>query len=82
MRKQMNTDHVAIFSTLDLVRMLFGVLIVSAGAVSLLFFMGRWKRKDYTLLYFGVGALLYGVRLFVGGSSTYDAGPGGTGSNS
>ena len=71
----MNTDHVAIFSTLDLVRMLFGVLIVSAGAVSLLGFLARWKRKEYTLLYFGVGAMLYGVRLFVGGSSTYDAEP-------
>jgi sigma-B regulation protein RsbU (phosphoserine phosphatase) len=70
--KQMNTDHVAVFSALDLVRMLFGVLIAAAGAVSLLGFVARWKRKEYLLLYFGVGALLYGVRLFVGGSSTYE----------
>ncbi|HEY4676882.1 MAG TPA: SpoIIE family protein phosphatase [Candidatus Angelobacter sp.] len=67
----MNTDHVAAFSVLDLARMLFGVLIVAAGAVSCLFFAIRRKRREYSLLYFGLGAMLYGVRLFINGSSDY-----------
>jgi phosphoserine phosphatase RsbU/P len=67
----MNTDHVAAFSALDLARMLFGVLIVAAGAVSCLFFAVRLKLREYSLLYFGLGAMLYGVRLFINGSSNY-----------
>src|SRR5438270_67336 len=67
----MNADHVAMFSALDLARMLFGVLIVAAGAVSCLFFVGRRKQREYSLLYFGLGAMLYGVRLFINGSSGY-----------
>jgi sigma-B regulation protein RsbU (phosphoserine phosphatase) len=67
----MNTDHIAAFSALDLARMLFGVLIVAAGAVSCLFFAVRRKQREYSLLYFGLGAILYGVRLFINGSSGY-----------
>ncbi len=67
----MNADHVAAFSALDLARMLFGVLIVAAGAVSCLFFTVRLKQREYSLLYFGLGAMLYGVRLFINGSSNY-----------
>ena len=67
----MNADHVASFSALDLARMLFGVLIVAAGAVSCLFFAVRRKQREYSLLYFGLGAMLYGVRLFINGSSDY-----------
>src|SRR6478609_7671875 len=67
----MNADHVAVFSALDLARMLFGVLIVAAGAVSCLFFAIRRKQREYSLLYFGLGAILYGVRLFINGSSGY-----------
>jgi sigma-B regulation protein RsbU (phosphoserine phosphatase) len=67
----MNADHIAAFSALDLARMLFGVLIVAAGAVSCLFFAGRRKQREYSLLYFGLGAILYGVRLFINGSSNY-----------
>jgi len=67
----MNADHVAVFSALDLARMLFGVLIVAAGAVSCLFFAIRRKQREYSLLYFGLGAMLYGVRLFINGSSDY-----------
>lgn len=59
------------FSALDLARMLFGVLIVAAGAVSCLFFAFRRKQREYSLLYFGLGAILYGVRLFINGSSSY-----------
>jgi phosphoserine phosphatase RsbU/P len=51
--------------------MLFGVLIVAAGAVSCLVFAGRRKQREYSLLYFGLGAILYGVRLFINGSSNY-----------
>src|ERR1700734_1706376 len=59
------------FSVNDLVRMLFGVLIAAAGTLSILVFLGRIKRKDYSLLYFGAGALLYGIRLFISGSARY-----------
>jgi phosphoserine phosphatase RsbU/P len=47
------------------------VLIVAAGAVSCLVFAGRRKQREYSLLYFGLGAILYGVRLFINGSSNY-----------
>jgi sigma-B regulation protein RsbU (phosphoserine phosphatase) len=67
----MNEDPIAAFSALDLARMLFGVLIVAAGAVSCLFFAVRRKQREYSLLYFGLGAILYGVRLFINGSSSY-----------
>jgi phosphoserine phosphatase RsbU/P len=67
----MDSDHVAAFSALDLARMLFGVLIVAAGAVSCLFFAFRRKQREYSLLYFGLGAILYGVRLFINGSAHY-----------
>jgi phosphoserine phosphatase RsbU/P len=67
----MNADHIAAFFALDLARMLFGVLIVAAGAVSCLFFAGMRKQREYSLLYFGLGAILYGVRLFINGSSNY-----------
>jgi phosphoserine phosphatase RsbU/P len=67
----MDADHVAAFSALDLARMLFGVLIVAAGAVSCLFFAFRRKQREYSLLYFGLGAILYGVRLFINGSAHY-----------
>jgi hypothetical protein len=67
----MNADHVTAFSALDLARMLFGVLIVASGAVSCLFFAVRLKQREYSLLYFGLGAMLYGVRLFINGSSDY-----------
>jgi sigma-B regulation protein RsbU (phosphoserine phosphatase) len=67
----MNGDHIAAFSALDLARMLFGVLIVAAGTVSCLFFAFRRKQREYSLLYFGLGAILYGVRLFINGSASY-----------
>jgi len=67
----MDADHVAAFSALDRARMLFGVLIVAAGTVSCLFFAIRRKQREYSLLYFGLGAILYGVRLFINGSAHY-----------
>jgi sigma-B regulation protein RsbU (phosphoserine phosphatase) len=59
------------FSALDLAQMLFGVLIAAAGVLASLVFLARWKRRDYALIYFGMGALLYGIRLFVRGSAGY-----------
>ncbi|HEV7522004.1 MAG TPA: SpoIIE family protein phosphatase, partial [Candidatus Angelobacter sp.] len=67
----MTSSPVSDFSTLDLVRMLFGVLIAAAGVLACLLFLARIKRKDYSILYFGLAASLYGVRLFINGSSGY-----------
>jgi sigma-B regulation protein RsbU (phosphoserine phosphatase) len=68
----MNNPAMPVFPAIDLWRMLFGVLISAAGAAACLPFAARWKRKDYALLYLGIGALLYGVRLFVSGSAGYE----------
>src|SRR6266704_2933521 len=67
----MNSSSVPVFSAIDLARMLCAVLIAAAGAVACLLFLARAKRKDYSLLYFGVLALLYGIRLFINGSAAY-----------
>src|SRR5256885_5998806 len=67
----MNGFPVPGFSTLDLVRMLSAVLITAAGALACLLLLVRLKRKDYSLIYFGLGAFLYGVRLFIRGSAAY-----------
>ena len=57
------------FATLDLVRLLFGVLITAAGVVAVLLFLLRIRRKEYALLYFGLSASLYGIRLCIQGSA-------------
>ena len=57
------------FATLDLVRLLFGVLITAAGMVAVLLFLLRIRRKEYAQLYFGLSASLYGIRLFIEGSA-------------
>ncbi|HEY2498690.1 MAG TPA: PP2C family protein-serine/threonine phosphatase [Candidatus Angelobacter sp.] len=67
----MNSSPVPGFSALDLVRMLFGVLIAAAGVAAGLLFLARLKRRDYSLLYFGLAASLYGIRLFIEGSAGY-----------
>jgi sigma-B regulation protein RsbU (phosphoserine phosphatase) len=67
----MNGSPVPGFSTLDLVRMLSAVLIAAAGALACLLFLVRLKRKDYSLIYFGLGSLLYGLRLFINGTASY-----------
>src|SRR4051794_18264841 len=72
MTTQSMTDAAApFFSANDLVRMLFGVLIVSGAVFSILLFLARFRRRDFSFLYFGLGAFLYGIRLFVNGSSQY-----------
>jgi sigma-B regulation protein RsbU (phosphoserine phosphatase) len=67
----MNSAPVPDFSALELARMLFAVWIVAAAVVTLLLFFARLKRRDYSLLYFGLSASLYGVRLFINGSARY-----------
>jgi sigma-B regulation protein RsbU (phosphoserine phosphatase) len=57
------------FATIDLVQLLFGVLITAAGVVAVLLFLLRIRRKEYALLYFGLSASLYGIRLFIEGSA-------------
>jgi sigma-B regulation protein RsbU (phosphoserine phosphatase) len=68
----MNNPAMPVFPAIDLWWMLFGVLISATGAAACLLFAARWKRKDYALLYLGLGALLYGMRLFVSGSAGYE----------
>src|SRR6185369_3593677 len=67
----MTTSPVLDFSALDLARMLVGVLSAAGGVAACLLFLVRIKRRDNSLLYFGLAALLYGVRLFINGSSQY-----------
>src|SRR5438270_8982892 len=67
----MDNSSMPVFSAIDLWRMLFGVLITATGALACLLFFARLRRKDYALIYFGLGALLYGVRLFVSGTAGY-----------
>ncbi len=57
------------FATIDLVRLLFGVLITAAGVVAVLLFLLRIRRKEYALLFFGLSASLYGIRLCIQGSA-------------
>ena len=67
----MNSATGPVFSMMDLVRILSAILIVAAGALTCLLFLVRLKRKDYSLIYFGLGSLLYGVRLFINGTASY-----------
>lgn len=62
-------------SPMDVIRFVVAVLVTASGILSLLLFAGRFRRRDYGLLYFGVGATVYGVRLFLqvaqkGGATT------------
>lgn len=50
---------------MDTLRFAVAVLIMASGALSLGFFFGRIRRRDYALLYFGLTAGLYGLRLFL-----------------
>jgi sigma-B regulation protein RsbU (phosphoserine phosphatase) len=67
----MNGSPISGFSTLDLLRMLGGVLIAAAGLVACLLYFVRLKRRDNSLLYFGLAAALYGVRVFIEGATSY-----------
>src|SRR5215471_18242597 len=50
---------------MDVIRFAVAVLVTASGLVSFLLFIARIRRRDYSLLYFGLGATMYGVRLFV-----------------
>jgi sigma-B regulation protein RsbU (phosphoserine phosphatase) len=67
----MNGSPVHGFSTLDLLRMLGGVLIAAAGLVACLLYFVRLRRRDNSLLYFGLAAALYGIRAFIEGANGY-----------
>jgi len=67
----MNSSPVPGFSALELVRMLSGVLIAAAGLVACLLYLVRLNRRDNSLLYFGLAAVLYGIRVFIEGANGY-----------
>ncbi|HEV7676056.1 MAG TPA: SpoIIE family protein phosphatase, partial [Candidatus Angelobacter sp.] len=67
----MTSSPVSDFSTLDLVRMLFGVLIAAAGLVASLLYLVRLNPRDNSLFYFGLAASLYGIRVFIEGADSY-----------
>src|SRR5215472_1039833 len=50
---------------MDVIRFAVAVLVTASGLVSFLLFIAPIRRRDYCLLYFGLGATMYGVRLFV-----------------
>ena len=52
-------------SMMNVIRFAVAVLVTASGILSLLLFAARIRRRDYGLLYFGVGATVYGVRLFL-----------------
>ena len=67
----MHSSAVPGFSTLDLARMLSGVLIAASGLVACMLFLVRLNRRDNSLLYYGLGAALYGIRAFIEGANGY-----------
>jgi sigma-B regulation protein RsbU (phosphoserine phosphatase) len=50
---------------MNVIRFAVAVLVAASGIVSFLLFIARIRRRDYSLLYFGLGASMYGVRLFL-----------------
>ena len=50
---------------INVIRFAVAVLVSASGLVSFLIFIARIRRRDYGLLYFGLGATMYGVRLFL-----------------
>lgn len=51
--------------SMDTVRFAVAILVTASGVVSSLLFIARIRRRDYSLLYFGSGAVMYGVRLLL-----------------
>ena len=52
----------------DVLDVVFGIMLSSVGASGLALFRIRWRRKDMALLWFGLFASLYGIRLLAGSS--------------
>ncbi len=49
----------------DAVRLLLGVIFAASGVVACLLWLPRARRQAFSLIYFGVAAFMYGVRLAV-----------------
>lgn len=49
----------------DAVRLLLGVIFAASGVVACLLWLPRARRQGFSLIYFGVAAFMYGVRLAV-----------------
>jgi sigma-B regulation protein RsbU (phosphoserine phosphatase) len=54
-----------VLQVLDNTHFIMAVLITASGALSLLFFLAWIRRRNFFLLYFGIGAAMYGTRLFL-----------------
>src|SRR5215469_511918 len=50
---------------MNVIRFAVAVLVAASGIVSFVLFITRIRRRDYGLLYFGLGATMYGVRLLL-----------------
>lgn len=50
---------------MNVIRFAVAVIVAASGIVSLVIFAARVRRKDFGLLCFGLGAVMYGVRLFL-----------------
>jgi sigma-B regulation protein RsbU (phosphoserine phosphatase) len=53
------------FSTWDAVRFAVAVLVTASGMLSLLLFVARIRKRENALLYFGLGATMYGIRFLL-----------------
>src|SRR5262249_38968452 len=51
--------------TMDTFRFAVGILVTACGLLSGLLFVVRIRRRDNTLLYFALGATMYGIRLLL-----------------
>ena len=49
----------------DALQLALGLLVLASGLAACLLFIPRVKRRDFTLLYFGLAAGMYGARLLV-----------------
>ncbi|HLH06861.1 MAG TPA: SpoIIE family protein phosphatase [Terriglobales bacterium] len=49
----------------DLLQLALGVIVLATGLAACFLFIPRARRRDYTLLFFGLAAVLYGIRLLV-----------------
>ncbi len=52
-------------STMDAIRFAAAVLVTASGALSAALFVARIRRRELSLLYFALGACMYGARLLL-----------------
>lgn len=60
----------------DALQLALGVLVLASGLAACLLFIPRSKRRNFTLLYFGLAAAMYGARLLVATNTLYRMLPG------